>query len=55
MVPMMCGGVVTLFGSVSTENARATQPLEAAIAARSTPGVRAVEDDLRMSAAAPER
>jgi hyperosmotically inducible protein len=44
-------GVARLTGTVETEQQR----LDAAIAARSTPGVRAVEDDLRISTAAREK
>jgi hyperosmotically inducible protein len=44
-------GLVRFTGTVEHE----PQRLEAAIAARSISGVRAVEDDLRMTAAAPER
>jgi hyperosmotically inducible protein len=44
-------GVVRLTGTVESEEQR----LDAAIAARSTPGVRAVEDDLRISTATAEQ
>jgi hyperosmotically inducible protein len=44
-------GVVRLTGTVDGEQQR----LDAAIAARSTPGVRAVEDDLRISTATREK